>query len=68
MRIFRGEGAPSPRKGDDLESETKRESMVKGIYADENSAAEICTDVAYFLSSRAAESKSHTSGVVEGCQ
>jgi hypothetical protein len=39
--------------------------MVKGIYADENSTAEICTEVAYFLGSHAEESESHTSGVVE---
>jgi hypothetical protein len=39
--------------------------MVKGIYADENSTAEICMEVAYFLGSHTEESESHTSGVVE---
>jgi hypothetical protein len=39
--------------------------VVKGIYAGENSTAEICTEVAYFLSSYAEESEGRTSGVVE---
>jgi hypothetical protein len=43
----------------------KGESMVKGIYAgDENSTAEICTEVAYFLGNYAEESEGRTSGVV----
>jgi hypothetical protein len=39
--------------------------MMKGIYAEETSAAEICTEVAYILGSLAEESESCTSGVVE---
>lgn len=60
---------PSPRgsdnAGSEMGSETKGENMVKGIYADENSTAEICAEVAYFLGSHAEESASCTSGVVE---
>jgi len=55
----------SDNVGSETGSETKGESMVKGIYADENSTAEICAEVAYFLGSHAEESESRTSGVVE---
>lgn len=55
----------SDNVGSETESETKGESTVKGIYADENSTAEICAQVAYFLGSHAEESESRTSGVVE---
>jgi len=54
----------SDNVGSETGSETKGESMVKGIYADENSTAEICAEVAYFLGSHAEESESRTSGVV----
>lgn len=44
------EPCPSPHGSDNVGSETvsetKGESMVKGIYADENSTAEICAEVA----------------------
>ena len=46
-------------------SETKGESMVKGIYADEKSTAEICAVAAYYPGSHAEESESQTSVVVE---
>jgi hypothetical protein len=63
------EPGPGPRESDNVESETgsetKGESMVKGFYAVENSTAEICAEVAYFVGSRAEESESRTSGVVE---
>jgi hypothetical protein len=66
------EPCPSPRGSDNAGSETgnetKGESMVKGIDADENSensTAEICAEVAYFLEGHAEESESRTSGVVE---
>jgi len=63
------EPCPSPRGSDNVGSETgsetNGESMVKGIYADENSTAEICAEVAYFLGSHAEESESRTSGAVE---
>lgn len=63
------EPCPSLRGSDNAEnetgSETKGESMVKGIYAGENSTVEICAEVAYFLGSRAEESESRTSGAVE---
>lgn len=63
------EPCPSPRgsdnAGSETGSETKGENTVKGIYADENSTAEICAEVAYFLGSHAEESANHTSGVVE---
>ena len=39
--------------------------MVKGIYAGENSTAEIYVEVAYFLGSHAEESGSRISGVEE---
>ena len=58
------EPCPSQRRGDNLGSETKGESMVKGIYADGNSTTEIYTEVAYFLGSHVEESDSRTSGVV----
>ena len=63
------EPCPSPRGSDNVGSETgnetKGESMVNGIDVDENSTAEICAEVAYFLGSHAEESESRTSGVVE---
>ena len=58
------EPCPSQHRGDNLGSETKGESMVKGIYTDGNSTTEIYTEVAYFLSSYVEKSDSHTSGVV----
>jgi hypothetical protein len=63
------EPCPSPRGSDNVGSETgsetNGESMVKGTYADENSTAEICAEVAYVLGSHVEESESRTSGVVE---
>lgn len=58
---------PCPR-GNDNEgsatgSVTQGESMVKGIYADENSTAETYERAACFLDSHAEESASRTSGV-----
>ena len=58
------EPCPSQCRGNNLGSETKGESMVKGIYADGNSMTEIYTEVAYFLGSHVEESDSCTSGVV----
>jgi hypothetical protein len=62
------EPCPSPRGSDNVGNETgnetKGESMVNGIDADENSKAEICAEVAYFLESHE-ESESRPSGVVE---
>jgi hypothetical protein len=60
-----------PRGSDDVGSETgsgtrgDSECMAKGIYTDENSTTEICMEVAYFPSSYAEESESHTSGIME---
>jgi|SRR6266436_2540188 len=63
------EPCPSPRGSDSVGSATgsatKGESVAKRIYADENSTAEICAEVACFLGSHAEESESRTSGVVE---
>jgi hypothetical protein len=58
---------PSPCGGDNVGSArgsvTLGESTVTGIYADEDSTAEICAEVAYFLGSRAEGNGSRTSGV-----
>lgn len=63
------EPCPSPRGSDSVGSETgseiNGESMVKRIYGDEDSTAETCAEVAYFLGSHAEESESRTSGAVE---
>jgi hypothetical protein len=39
--------------------------MMKGVYTNENSTAEICTKVAYFLDSDTDESESRTSSAME---
>lgn len=60
---------PCPRGSDNVGSAkgsvTQGENMVKAIYADENSTAEICAEVACFPGSHAEESGSRTSGVEE---
>jgi len=61
--------SPSQRGSDNVGSArgtvTQGESMVKGIYADENSTVEICAEVACSLGSHAEERGSRTSGVEE---
>jgi hypothetical protein len=60
---------PCPHETDNVGSArgsvTRGENTVKGIYADENSTAEICAEVACFHGSHAEESGSRTSGVEE---